>query len=111
MSRQPPGRKNMPARPQFAFRAAPATVAAIRQLQALLADRRGRPVSKAAAIAFAVERVVLDLTAGHPVARMTSIELRERQAKVRHEIDEEVTIEHGGDLEILHVHMGVFNPL
>jgi hypothetical protein len=101
----------MPARPQFAFRAAPATVAAIRQLQALLADRRGGPVSKAAAIAFAVERAVLDLTAGHPVARMTSIELRERQAKVRHEIDEEVTIERGGDLEILHVHMGVFNPL
>jgi hypothetical protein len=46
-----------------------------------------------------------------PVARMTSIELCERQAKVRHEIDEEVTLERGGDLEILHVHMGVFNPL
>ena len=41
---------------------------------------------------------------------MTSTELRERQAKVRREIDEEVTIERGGDLEILHVHMGVFNP-
>jgi len=101
----------MPARPQFAFRAAPATVAAIRQLQALLADRRGAPVSKAAAIAFAVEQAVLDLTAGDPVERMTSIELRERQAKVRHEIDAEVTLERGGDLEILHVHMGVFNPL
>ena len=100
----------MPARPQFAFRAAPATVAAIRQLQALLADRRGGPVSKAAAIAYAVERAVLDLTTGHPVERMTSIELRERQAKVRHEIDEG-TIERGGDLEILHAHMGVFNPL
>ena len=101
----------MPARPQFAFRAAPATVAAIRQLQALLADKRGAPVSKAAAIAFAVERAVLDLTEGDPVARMTSTELRERAAKVRHEIDAEVTIERGGDLEIPHVHMGVFNPL
>jgi hypothetical protein len=50
---------SMPARPQFAFRAAPATVAAIRQLQALLADRRGGPVSKAAAIAYAVERALL----------------------------------------------------
>jgi hypothetical protein len=103
-------RRRRPARPQFAFRGAPATVAAIRQLQALLADRRGAPVSKAAAITFAVERAVLDLTEGDPVERMTSIELRERQAKVRHEIDEEVTIERGGDLEILHVHMGVFNP-
>ena len=93
----------MPARPQFAFRAAPATVAAIRQLQDLLADRRGRPVSKAAAIAFAVERAVLDLTTGNPVERMASIELREREPKVRREIDE-VTIERGGDLEILLVH-------
>ena len=91
----------MPARPQFAFRAAPATVAAIRQLQALLADRRGGPVSKAAAIAYGVERA--DLTAGDPDARMTSTELREHAAKVRHEIDE-VTIERGGDLEILLVH-------
>ena len=73
----------MPARPQFAFRAAPATVAAIRQLQALLADRRGRPVSKAAAISFAVERSVLDLTAGVPLERMMSIELREREPKGR----------------------------
>ena len=76
-----------------------------------LADKRGAPVSKAAAIAFAVERAVLDLTEGDPVARMTSTELRERAAKVRHEIDAEVTIERGGDLEIPHVHMGVFNPL
>ena len=73
----------MPARPQFAFRAAPATVAAIRQLQALLADGRGQPVSKAAAISFAVERSVLDLTAGVPLERMTSIELREREPKGR----------------------------
>ena len=72
----------------------------------ILALRYG-PVSKAAAIAYAVERAVLDLTAGDPDARMTSTELRERQAKVRREIDEEVTIERGGDLEILHVHMGV----
>ena len=73
----------MPARPQFAFQAASAAVAATRQLQALLADRRGRPVSKAAAISFAVERSVLDLTAGVPVERMTSIKLREREPKVR----------------------------
>jgi hypothetical protein len=94
----------MPARPQFAFRAAPATVAAIRQLQALLADRRGGPVSKAAAIAFAVERAVLDLTMGNPVERMMSIELREREPKVRRDLDEEVTIGRGRNLEILLVH-------
>ena len=42
----------------------------------------------------------MDLTADNPVERMASIELREREPKVRREIDE-VTIERGGDLEIL----------
>ncbi len=115
--------------PQFAFRATPSTVAAVKELQAALATKRGAPVSKAEAITFAVERAAEDLRAGDVLERMTSIELRQaaraaeererraeeraRSVAVRYETDAEgrtVTIEQRGFVEVRTVDMGIYNP-
>jgi hypothetical protein len=73
----------VPNTPQFAFRATEAIVAAIAELQVLLADRRGAAVSKAAAIGWAVERAVEDLKAGEPqVAPRAEAKSLSRQRQV-----------------------------
>jgi hypothetical protein len=73
----------MPVTPKMSFRAGAETVAAIADVRALLAAKRGKPVSQAGAIDYAVRRAAEDLRA-EPERRLSPDDVqmvREQAAK------------------------------